>query len=256
MRTFGLGLQLGMGNTVARAASGGGGLAFSALVQSLNPWGYWRLDETGTLTTHADSSGNGRTATWSGVVGTASGGLIADSTGGVTVAGGVGKASTSAQFLANHATDAISGICLMRTTQSTGTPTIVASNEANSTRAFSFARNATGIEFQKVDSGGLKGSNQGFFGVINDGNTHLIGFCFDPTLASGEITLFCDNLSPDIGSLSDKAVTGTNTSVVTLLGGRTLASPVGEFDEIALWKGKALTEAEFLSLYEATGLGA
>lgn len=228
--------------------------SFADAVIALSPWGYWRLDETGTLTTHADSSGNGRTATWSGTAGTASSGLIAGSTGGVTVAGSVGKASTTAQFLADHATDAISGVCLISTTQSSGTPSIIDSNEANATRSFSFRRNSTSIEFLKVDAGGYKGSNQGFSGVVNDGGTHLIGFCFDPSLASGEITLFCDDLSPDIGSLSNKAVLGTNTSVVTILGARTLASPVGEFDEIALWKGKALTEAEFLSLYAASGL--
>lgn len=60
MRTFGLGLQLGMGNMVTRAASGGGGDPFSGYVVSL-----LHFDGVNGSTTHTDVMGIPWTA-WGG----------------------------------------------------------------------------------------------------------------------------------------------------------------------------------------------
>lgn len=49
-----------------KATGGGGGASFASTILALSPWGFWKLDETGTLTTATDYSGNARHGTYSG----------------------------------------------------------------------------------------------------------------------------------------------------------------------------------------------
>jgi hypothetical protein len=224
---------------------GGGGAGFSASVLSLTPWGYWRLDETGTLTTAADSSGNGRNGTYIGSGTTDVAGLFNGSTRAKTFnsAGAITlptyTAAAGAPFSA-MCVFAISG---------TANRAFLSGDNASSQRLFQFRTNAGRVEFIGVGSLGTLTATP----LYNDSLPHLAVVVYDQSLAAadGRAKIYVDGVEV---ARTTAAFTGTQTSAPLAIGqigtGSTLIRLTGSIDECAFFN-YALSAAQVSALWAA-----
>lgn len=233
-----------------RFGGGGGGTAFSASVLALSPWGYWKVDETGSPTVAIDSSGNGRNGSYGGT-GTTFGAsaLFSGSVNSITL-NGSGRVNLPSLGAVNG--QKLSLMCSFKTSASGIKHLISADDDGNSRRVWQWRINGTKIQLVFFDNGEVI-SDIG--DVVNDGNPHMAWLILDPTEsdANGKVKVYVDGVLKY--SSTTNIVITNNTMSQPAYGSRSsqfqAEAMVGSGDELAMWLGVALDATQIADLWAA-----
>jgi hypothetical protein len=207
-----------------------------------SPWAYWRLRETGTLTTAADFSGNARTGTYSGAIAPGSA-IISGNTGSVEVTGG--RVALPAFSLPT--TDPMTLEMFIQTTQ-TGTRTLFGFDASGQRR---FTLRQVGAEVQFVIIAPSTVTLTTTAATINNGSPHHVVCVWDPALAagSGRAKIYVDDV------LLVQSTAAWTISDVTSLVGALFTREGGTFQEPWV-SGFASNAAIYLSALTAGQISA
>lgn len=234
-----------------RFGGGSGGTGFSDAVLALSPWGYWKLDETGSPTVAVDSSGNGRDGTYAGTGTTfGAGGLFTGSVRSITLNGG-GRVN----FPTMGAVDGqkLSLLCCFKTSAAGGIQQLMSADDnEGGNRVWQWRINGEKIELVFFAVGHVV-SNIG--DVVTDGSPHMAVLVLDPTLADvdGKTKVYVDGA---LKYSSTTTITITSTATTRpCYGSRSselqAESMVGSGDECAAWIGTALSATDVADLWAA-----
>jgi hypothetical protein len=229
------------------AASGGGGGGFAAEVLALTPWGYWQLDETGTLTTAADSSGNSRSGTYIGSGTTDIAGLFAGSTRAKTFNG---SGAVTCPTYTTAAGGPFSVLSVVRFTATAIVSFLCADNVGTFDRMFQFRAFNGQIQALILRPAIVILTSPLTY---NDNNPHMAVMVYDQSLAAadGRLKLYVNGSEV---ARSTTAVTNSETSAPLVIGQRGNASTLqrlnGSIDECAFFN-YALSAAQVSALWAA-----
>lgn len=231
-----------------RFGGGGGGTGFSDAVLALLPWGYWKLDDSGSPA--VDSSGNGRDGSYAGS-GTTFGaaGLFGGSSASI-VLNGSGRVNLPTLGPVNGVI--LTLMCSFKTGASGIKHLISADDNFGGNRVWQWRINDTKIQLVFFDGGEVI-SDIG--PVVNDDNPHMAWLVLDPSVsdAAGKVKVYVDG-SLQYSSTTNIQITSTTTTK-PCYGSRSsqfqAEAMVGNGDECAIWVGTALTSTEISDLWAA-----
>lgn len=239
-------IPLGMlGAASPRAAVVAGGLSDAILAR--NPWVYYKLDETGTLSTASDSSGNARDGTYAGSGTTDVSGLFGGSTRAKTFNGS--GAVTGPTFTASAGSPFSVMSCFSFT--STGMMALFSGDNVSSpARMFQFRVSSGFVQFLLLAPSTVTLQTPSTY---NDGNPHMGVIVYDESLAAGDgrMKIYVDGSEV---ARSTTAVTNSQTSAplaaAQLGSGSTLIRLTGSLDECAFFD-YALTASDVAAIWAA-----
>lgn len=225
----------------------GGGGSFASQVLSLTPWAYHRLDETGTLTTAADASGNGRTGTYIGTGTSDASGLFSGSTNAKTFNGS--GAVTCATYTAT-AGSPFSVMCVARFTSTSIMALFCGDNVGSGDRLFQFRTSGGAIQALLLNPATVIAQSPLTY---NDNNPHMAVLVYDESLAAadGRLKLYMNGSEV---ARSTTSVTNSQTSAPLAIGqlgnADTRQRFIGTMDECAFFS-YALSAAQVSALWAA-----
>jgi len=232
---------------LAYGAAGGGGGSFSSAVLGLTPWGYWKLDETGTLTTAADSSGNARNGAYIGTGTTDVAGLISGSVRAKTM-NGSGAVTCPTYTTTAGSPFSVLSVC---TFTSTAIMSLLCGDNAGSgDRLFQFRTSAGRIQALVLNPATVILTSPA---THNDGNAQMAVLVYDESLAAadGRLKLYMNGSEV---ARSTTAITNSNTSAPLAIGqlgnADTRQRLTGSVDECAFFN-YALSAAQISALWAA-----
>jgi hypothetical protein len=206
------------------AGSGGGSESpWNDVLAALNPWGWWKLDETsGNGITAIDSSGSGHDGEYT-ASGSQGSGLFAGSIASQTTIGGRINLPT----YTTSATPQFTVGAFISSTSTSSEAQILSADGIF--RLWQFRMSSSKIQFVTIIPSVTTTASSS---SVNDGNPHMVIVVFDQTLAgsSGRVKIYIDG-SLDVASTTDITITGIRDADPAI-GTRHNASVLG------LWPGQ------------------
>lgn len=241
---------------LAHGAGSGPPATWNLAMAGILPWGWWKLDETaGAAVSAPDSSGNGRNGTYT-AAGSQTTGLFAGSTAAQLTLGG----RVSLPSYTTPATPAFTVGAVVRTSHVVNAERQILSADTGSAggRIFQF-RKDQGTGARCAQAVLITPSTVVVTGTvpINDGNSHLVIFVFDQSLAagSGRMKVYVDGV---LDAQSNTAVTVTSALTCALgigsrYGGANLGLWTESMDE-GFFLDRAISSTEVANLWAARNL--
>ncbi|WP_353189098.1 LamG-like jellyroll fold domain-containing protein [Pseudomonas sp.] len=228
-------------------AAGGGGSSLSSTILGLTPWGYWRLDETGTLTTAADSSGNARSGTYIGTGTTDVAGLFGGSVRAKTLNGS--DAVTCPTYTAT-AGSPFSALSVVRFDSTSSMAFLSGDGVGGGNRMFQLRASGGRTQAALVNPASVVVESPLTY---NDNNPHMAVLVYDQSLAAadGRLKLYMNGSEV---ARSTAAITNSETAAPLSIGQRGNTSATsrlnGSIDECAFFN-YALSAAQVSALWAA-----
>lgn len=239
------------------AAAASGGSDFDAKVLELEPWGYWKLDESPIVAggVAVDASGNGRAGTYRSADTVSVSGLYAGSSRAIrlpALAGQHGVGLPTFVPVAGEKLSIISFIDVPSADWSSVRAIVSADYNDGSSRRWQWRLRAGKLEFVTIEpSVSIITSTA----TLVAGAQHMVAVVFDQSLpaASGVVKIYIDGV---LDVQSTTAITSTANYARPAIGNRTSLSTAldcftgGTIDNVALWRS-ALTAADIAALWAA-----
>jgi len=219
-----------------------------ATILGLSPWGYYRLNETGTISTVSDSSGNGNHGTAQTSALSAVSPIVSGNTGAFGFSGGP---RINLPTYTRGGDNAYTIMAFIRTT-STNIMSICSAHSGLAGRAYQLRlESSTSYLAHYI----IHPSTVGTTGTtsLRDGNTHMVVAVYDPTLpaASGRVKLYVDGA---LHAVSTTAITNSATYMPFAIGSRSNAANqelfIGQMSDVAIFT-RALSSAEVSAIWDA-----
>jgi hypothetical protein len=237
---------------IAHGAASTPPTTWNAAVAATSPWGWWKLDEVaGAAVTAPDSSGNGRDGTYT-AAGSQTTGLFAGSTAAQLTLGG----RVTLPSYTTPATPAFSVCAFVRTSHVVNAERqICSADNASTGRIFQF-RKDQGSGARPAQAVVITPSSVTLTGTvpINDGNSHLVIFVFDQSLAagSGRMKIYVDGVLDVASSTSVTISSGLSCPIG--IGSRYGGANTGLWQESideTIFYDRALSSTEIANLNAA-----
>lgn len=246
-------LQIGGLGLQRRGQASGGVSGFAASVLALSPWGYWKLDETGIVTTAsaADSSSNARHGNYvfgagSPIANTTA--LYSGSTSAISIGGTDARVSLPSFALPVEASQKVSVVATIKSNRAAITHILSADGAV---RAWQFRHDASG-EIQLVTiQGAVVISGNTAIANVNDNAAHMVGFTFDGSLATDKVKLYLDGSRVYSSGAANPRMPPSVSAPIAIASQNNTSNTGGGpnvVDEVALF-ASALTDADFADLW-------
>lgn len=219
-----------------------------ATILGLSPWGYYRLNETGTISTVSDSSGNGNHGTAHTSALSAVSPIVSGNTGAFGFSGGP---RINLPTYTRGGDNAYTIMAFIRTT-STSIMSICSADGGVAGRAYQLRLESYTSFLSHVTISPSTVTTRGTT-TLSDGNTHMVVAVYDPTLpaASGRVKLYVDGA---LHAVSTTAITNSASSMPFAIGSRNNADNremfTGQMSDVAIFT-RALSSAEVSAIWDA-----
>lgn len=240
------------------ASMGGSSSGYDAVMMSLSPWGYWKLDETviGVDVVAADSSGNGRDGSYTSPDTVSVGGLFSGSARAIKLPSLAGRYGVKlpSYFMASGEKLSIVSFIDVPAVDTTVRAIVSADENDGTGRRWQWRLRSGKLEFLTITPSTTTTASASTLGV---GTRHMVAVVFDPSVSagSGVVKIYIDGL---LDAQSTSAITIGAGNAKPAIGNRTNATggaqdcfQGGTLDNVALFRNSALTAANIAALWAA-----